>query len=94
MEKKVTVEKPIVIGDITLIAVARSSLKYKSTGKGIWLFGMKLPIALVVISDSSKRAFRTTGEEVPIDQLMEEIPEISIALSYSFSTLARPTNPP
>jgi len=94
MEKKVTVEKPIVIGDVTLIAVARSSLKYKNTGKGIWLFGMKLPIALVVISDSSKRAFRTTGEEVSIDQLMEEIPEISIAFSYSFSTLALPTNPP
>ena len=76
MEKKVTVEKPIVIGDVTLIAVARSLLKYKSTSKGIWLFGMKLPIALVVISDSSKRAFRATGEEVSIDQLMEEIPEI------------------
>ena len=62
MEKKVTVEKPIVIGDVTLIAVARSSLKYKSIGKGICLFGMKLPIALVVISDSLRRAFWTTGE--------------------------------
>ncbi|MFC1846787.1 hypothetical protein ACFLYS_01845 [Chloroflexota bacterium] len=76
MEKTVTVEKPIVIGDVTLIAVARSSLKYKSIGKGIWLFGMKLPIALVVISGSLRRAFRSTGEEVSIDQLMEEIPEI------------------
>ena len=94
MEKKVTVEKPIVIGDVTLIAVTRSSLKYKSTGKGIWLFGLKLPIAIVVISDSSKRAFRITGEEVSIDQLIEEFPEISIALSCSFSNLARPTNPP
>ena len=94
MEKKVTVEKPIVIGDVTLIAVARSSLKYKSTGKGIWLFGMKLPIALVVISDFSKRAFRTTGEEVSIDQLIEENPEISIPLSSSFSALVRPTNHP
>lgn len=83
MEKKVTVEGPFVFGGVTLIAVVRSSLIYKSNGKGIWLFGMKLPIALVVISDSSKLAFRTTGEEVSIDQLMEEIPEISIAFSIA-----------
>ena len=82
------------IGGVTLIAVVRSLLKHKSTDKVIWLFGMKLPIALVVISDFSKRAFRTTGEEVSIDQLIEENPEISIPLSSSFSALVRPTNHP
>ena len=81
MEKTLTVEGPFVIGGVTLIAVVRSLLKHKSNDKAIWLLGTKLPIAQVVISDSSKRAFRTTGEEVSIDRLIEENPEISIALS-------------
>jgi len=66
------------IGGMTLIAVVRSLLTSKSSDKGIWLFGIKFPIALVVISDSSKRAYRINGEEVSIEQLLEENPEISI----------------
>lgn len=66
------------IGDVTLVTVVRSLLKCKCSDKGIWLFGIKFPIALMVISDSSKRAFRITGEEVSIDQLLEEFPEINI----------------
>ena len=81
MEKIVTIEGPFVIGGVTLIAVVRSSLTCKCSDKGIWLFGIKFPIALVLISDSSKQAYRTNGEEVSIEQLMEENPEISIALS-------------
>lgn len=79
MEKIVTVEGPFMIGGVTLVAVVRSLLiKCKCNNKGIWLFGIKFPIALVLISDSSKRAFRITGEEVSIDQLIEEFPEINI----------------
>ena len=80
MEKIVTVEGPFVIGDATLIAVVKSLLTSKSNDKGIWLFGIKSPIALVFISDSSKRAFRTTGEEVSVEQLLEENPGINIDL--------------
>jgi hypothetical protein len=80
MEKIVTVEGPFAIGGVTLIAIVRSLLTSKSSDKGIWLFGMKLPVALMEISDSSKRAFRITGEEVSIDQILEENPGISIEL--------------
>jgi hypothetical protein len=76
MEKVVTVEGPLAIGGVTLIAVVRSSLACKSGAKGVLLYGFKLPIALVLITDSSKRAFRTTGEEVPIERLLEEFPDI------------------
>ena len=78
MEKIVTIEGPFAIGGVTLIAVVRSWLTCKCSDKAIWLFGIKFPIALVVISDSSKRAFRITGEEVSIDKLIEEFPEINI----------------
>ena len=79
MEKIVTVEGPFVIGDVTLIAVVRSSLICKCSDKSIWLFGIKLPIAVVLITGSTKRAYRIDGEEVSIEQLLEENPEISIA---------------
>lgn len=68
------------IGGITLIVVVRSLLTSKGNEKSIWLFGIKSPIALVLISDSYKRAFRITGEEVSVEQLLEENPEISIDL--------------
>ena len=74
------VEGPFVIGGLTLIAVVRSLLTSKSSDKAIWFFGVKFPIALVLISDSSKRAFRINGEEVTIEQLIKEHPEISIDL--------------
>lgn len=80
MEKIVTVEGPFVIGGLTLIAVVRSLLTSKSYDRGSWLFGIKSPIALVLISDSSKRAFRITGEEVSVEQLLKENPEINIDL--------------
>ena len=80
MDKIVSVEGPFQIRGVTLNVVVRSLLGCKGSDKGIWLFGIKFPIALVVISDSSKRAYRTNGEEVSFEQLMEENPEISINL--------------
>jgi hypothetical protein len=81
MEKIVTLEGPFMIGGVTLIAVVRSLLTCKCGDKAIWLFGFKFPIALVLISDSSKRAYRANGEEVSIEQLLEENPDIGIELS-------------
>lgn len=75
MEKKkeVTIEAPVAVGEVTLIPVAKVSLKYEYSKRGISFFGVKQPIAVVVISVSARRAFRITGEEVSIDQLVQEI---------------------
>jgi hypothetical protein len=81
MEKVITLEGPLSTRGVTLLAVVRSTMTYKSNDLGAWLFGLKLPVALVLITDSSKRAFRTTGEEVPVEQLLVEFPDISIDLS-------------
>ena len=80
MEKIVSIEGPFQIGGVALNVVVRSLLSCKGSDKGIWLFGIKFPIALIVISGSSQRAYRTNGDEVSIEQLMEENPEISIDL--------------
>ena len=47
MEKIVSVEGPFQIGGVALNVVVRSLLSCKGSDKGIWLFGIKFPIALI-----------------------------------------------
>ncbi|GAI75671.1 unnamed protein product, partial [marine sediment metagenome] len=37
---------------------------------------VKRPVAVVVVSPQAKRAFRTTGEEVSLEKLMQEVPSL------------------
>jgi uncharacterized spore protein YtfJ len=41
---------------------------------------MKQPVAVVAISVSGKRAFRVTGEEVSMEELIQEVPGIKETL--------------
>jgi uncharacterized spore protein YtfJ len=75
MEKKeTTIDSPVVVGEVTLVPIARLSLNYERSNGGIFFFGMKQPLAVVVISVSGKRAFRITGEEVSVQELIQELP--------------------
>ena len=77
MEKEeVTIGNPIAVDGVTLIPIVRVSLNSQYCKSGISLFSVKQPIALVVISVSARTAFRITGEEVSIDQLIQEFPDI------------------
>lgn len=77
MEKKeVGTDNPVAVAGITLIPVAKVSVNYRHGNSSISFFGVKQPVAVVVVSRSTKRAFRTTGEEVPLDQLIQEVPDI------------------
>jgi len=77
MEKKeVEIGNPVKVAGVTLIPVAEVSLNYWG-GKGSnSFFGVKQPVNVVVVSPSVKRAFRITGEEVSLDQLIQEVPGI------------------
>jgi len=77
MEKKeVTVANPLAVGETTLIPVIEVSLNYARRNGGISLFGVKQPVAVVVVLASARTAFRITGEEVSIAQLIREFPNI------------------
>ncbi len=78
MEKRtVAIGNPIVIGELTLIPIARVSVNCAPSKAGISFFAAKQPVAVVVVSASAKKAFRITGEEISIDQLIQEIPDIN-----------------
>jgi len=81
MEKKeVIIESPVAVAGITLVPVTKLSLNYWRGKRGFSCFNIKQPVGVVVISPSAKRAFRITGEEVSLDQLITEAHGIKEAL--------------
>lgn len=73
------IENPVSVNGLTIIPVVKLSLNY-SFAAGISVFSTKQPIAAVIVSPSQKRAFRVTGEEIPLEQLIKEIPGIKETL--------------
>ena len=75
MEKQeVGIDNPVEVAGVTLIPVVKVSLNYWHAKGGILFFGVKQAVAVVVVHPTAKRAFRITGEEVSLDQLMQEFP--------------------
>ena len=74
--KEVIIEKPVAVAGVTVIPIVKVTLNRRHGNRSISYFGNKQPIGVVVISPSAKRAFRTTGEEVPLDELIQEAPGI------------------
>jgi uncharacterized spore protein YtfJ len=58
-EKEVEIGIPITTGQVTVIPVVESSLNYWQGGSRFSCFVTKHPVAIVVISRSWKKAFRT-----------------------------------
>jgi len=82
MEKKeVEIDNPVTVAGVTLIPVVKVSSNYWRRNSSLSFFGVKQPIGVVVVSPSAKRAFRMTGEEVPLDQLIQEVPGIKEVLA-------------
>lgn len=78
--KEVIIESPVTAAGITIIPIASVTLNHRHSHLGISFSGSKQPVGVVVISSSAKRAFRTTGEEVSLDELLPEAPDIKRVL--------------
>lgn len=77
MEKKeVAIGSPMAIAGITLIPTTEVRLNYWQGKGGISFFGVKQPVSIVVISSLEKKAFKVSGEEVSLDELIQEVPKI------------------
>jgi uncharacterized spore protein YtfJ len=75
-KKEVAIDNPVTIAGLTLVPVVQILLSYWHGRSSSLYSGTKQPVALVIVSPSAKRAFRITGEEISIDQLFQEAPEI------------------
>jgi len=77
MEKKeIEIGTPLKVGAVTIIPVIKSSLNCWRYRAKFSFLGTKQPASVVVVSASEKKAFRITGEEVPLDQFIQEIPAV------------------
>ena len=81
MEKKhISVQDSIPVNGLNLLPVFETSLNCRQGDSYISFKGIKQPVAVVIISPSVKKAFRISGEEVPFDQLIRELPSIRESL--------------
>jgi hypothetical protein len=76
-KKKITIHSPVAIAGITLILVIKLSLNCQGAGSNIFLSGIKQPINVVVAAPSTKKAFNIDGDEIPIDPLLQEVPDLA-----------------
>ena len=81
MEKEeLEVGSPVAVAGITLIPIARVSLNCWRVKDNLSFFGAKQPVGVVAIFGLARKAFRITGEEVPLEQLIKEVPGIKVTL--------------
>jgi uncharacterized spore protein YtfJ len=81
MEKKaVAIGNPVSVSGLTIIPVVQVWLNSWRGRRGASYFGTRQPIAVVIVSPTANRAFRITGEEISIDQLQQEAPELARVL--------------
>ena len=80
MEKKekIIVENPIMVAGLQITPVALISVSYTHINNRLTLFGKKEPAAIIVDYRETKRAFRSTGEEILLDDFRQEFPGIDI----------------
>ena len=74
--KEIKADSPVTIAGVTLIPITKVSLNCQGCRGGVSFFGVKYPVDIVLVTSSAKRAFRITGEEVPLDQLIQEVPSM------------------
>ena len=80
-KREVEISNPVTIAGVTLIPVIKASLYYWHSNRGISFFSLKQPLNVIVVSPSGKKAFRITGEEVSLEQLIQEVPGIQEILA-------------
>ena len=75
------VEGAISEGDFIFLPVCKTTCRGERIGKTAFFFAAKVPVAVVVLSPTEKRAFRISGEEISLDTLAAEVPGIWEAIS-------------
>ena len=79
--EEIRIEAPVAVAGVTLIPVVQTSLDCWHRTGNLALFGIKQPVSVVVVSPLEIRAFRINGDEVSLDQIVKEAPDIQETLA-------------
>jgi len=81
MEKeKIVIETPRIFAGVTLLSIARCHTYCGRSEGRFFAFGVKKPVSIVVLSSHGRQAFRVSGEEVSLEQLIDETPGLKKTL--------------
>ncbi len=75
------IEGAVSEGAFIFLPVSRTTCRGERIGQTSFFFAAKIPVAIVVLSPTEKRAFRISGEEISLDTLAAEVPDIWEAIS-------------
>jgi hypothetical protein len=75
-EEKIIADIPVSIGEIKLIPIVEV-LTHRWIKKGRAAYSVvKEPLAVVIVSQSEKKAFDMNGQEINIDELINAVSEL------------------
>ena len=78
--KKMKIEGAISEGAFIFLPVSKTTCRGERIGQTAFFFAAKIPVAIVVLSPTGKKAFRISGEEISLDTLAAEVPDIREAI--------------
>ena len=88
--KEVTTVNPVTVAGVTLIPVSKVTLNGWYGKRGMVVSGSKQPDSIIIVTPSAKKVFHITGEEITLDQLAREAPDIRKVLENSDYALPKP----
>ncbi|UCG55183.1 MAG: hypothetical protein JSV32_02925 [Dehalococcoidia bacterium] len=77
MEEKIVIDKPVSIEGVQATVINKITLSSKRSRVGMGFFARKQPVAVIIDSLQKRRAFRITGEEVLLEELVTEFPSLT-----------------
>ncbi len=77
MEEKIVIDKQVLVEGVQATVINKITLSSKRSGVGMGFFARKQPVVVIIDSLQKRRAFRITGEEVLIEELLMEFPSLT-----------------
>lgn len=74
--KAVSIAAPVAVGGVKLYPIVRTSVNCWSNGGRISGSGFKQSVAVLVVSPGATLGLAVTGEEIPLEELIQEVPGI------------------
>ena len=74
--EEVKAGQPIRVGEITLVPIERTFVSCVGMEGGVAVRGSKGLAGIVVISGKNRYAMDLTGEEVPMNRYIKQVPEL------------------
>jgi hypothetical protein len=80
-QKKIIIEAPLNIGDLTIIPVVELSISHYNGDSGIYFFAYKKPVAIVTVTGIEKKLLILDETYLSVDKLLAEVPQLSAILN-------------